>query len=208
MLLRKGLSYAMPRQQSTIAVLFTGSRESALEPVPAELPPAPIGPTKVLEGRGARIKAQSDYLTRASHSCKVAGSEDTSPLYLGLRRAIEQVRAVGGPGDRRRVLAAVDLQETAYEELRNVLAGRLPLTRVDSIPKLRNEGVHVFICGYASTRGATSSASGAETSFTADRSIRRVERLTKIWQALFAEPSRVRFSPFCISGSEQSGAEP
>jgi hypothetical protein len=184
--------------KSSLLVLMTGSAASAHEPEVLELQKVPRVGGPVLEG-AARKKADVDsFFADVRRRCEAWATADVSPLFLALRRGVEQLRVTGTDSTARRtLLAAVDLQENATKEIARALAQpyRSLLPRLPE--QIHNGGIEVLICGFTSTVGLTNDANGLSRSFTTARSPDHASRIREVWSALFSDTTHVVFQPLC-----------
>lgn len=199
-LVERALSNEAVARGSTISVYGTGSPSTAMEPVSiltAEIPTS----RRVMEGKAAAEVKRKGLLDKVSASCKnVTGSiSRSSPIYLAVRRGLEQLHAVGcNEIGSCHLLVRTDGEETEESWLKMaVKTGKLPKHGQPS--PLDNRGVKVVMCGLSETRGEVA-VGKAKRRFTPKRNSHAADALTAAWRKVFVEPGSVTFEPTCAVG--------
>jgi hypothetical protein len=173
------------RPGSTVTIIRTGDASTRLEPqlIFNEAIPIAAGTGPFGDEKKARQK-RAEFLERAEAACAGIEPTKTSPVIKAVRRAVQQLKALGCPREAGCILIVYsDLQDT------DELSGR----RVDAQPRvIDNAGINVMLCGVTRT---VEDGYGVET-----------DDLLETWRALFTEP--VRLAPFCsyqMSGLREGG---
>ena len=180
---------------STLTVLVIGDESTANEPW--ELGRYSIPRTqKALEGRAATVRRQQTMLSDIRKKCEAPPRTTISPIFLGVRQAIADLRAQGCKETSHcEMFVDSDLEENVELSIKRSLQSadyskhHLPLS-VD------NSGISVKLCGIAVTTGHIS-PSGREVNGTLSRNGSREDSLRRIWLSLFTEPDLVAFEPYC-----------
>jgi len=184
---------ASARSKLTLFVL--GDRATANEP--RELGKYAV-PTShmVIEGLKNSERQRATLLRAISQACNSVQRTSISPIFMGVRQAIADLRADGCTK-----VAQCELQVNSDLE-ENVEAGiksGLDRTRSKSpLPRpIENAGIDVTFCGYAATAGQIIDPTGREVRRFARRDPAREDRMQRIWRSVFTSPERVRFAPYC-----------
>jgi hypothetical protein len=153
---------------------------------------------RITEGRNAivnrREKLQRDIATK----CAAARRASISPIYLGIHRAIAELRAQGcSKNSACRLYVGSDMEENVEASMQQFLnrskgelTGTLP-------PRLHNEGIAVSICGLAGRAGRIVDPSGREVRKVTPNDAARDDRIHRAWLILFSSPDFVKFAPYC-----------
>ncbi|MEW5852424.1 MAG: hypothetical protein AB2A00_26795 [Myxococcota bacterium] len=180
------------RKGSQLTLLGTGDSFTNMEPLELGVFKAPHA-TRAMSAR-RDLEEQRAALLRGIHDgCDGAGRATSSPIVLGIRRALQVLRADGCDGGRPcAVFVVTDGLETTEPRLARAVLGKAKkqdkLTTV-----LDNTGITVRFCGLAETRTTMKRASS-------ERSTQSAERLERTWKAVFTAPDLVRMEPFCPKG--------
>jgi hypothetical protein len=132
---------------------------------------------------------EKDYLDAIRRECERIPPSQSSPVYMGLKRMVEDATVGGARGY---VLAKTDLQETTIPAISKALNEPLGSPLKGLPPRIENQHVDVFICGVAQTRGIV----GGKT-LTRPRGPESSERLVKVWKSLFTHPELVVIVGYC-----------
>jgi hypothetical protein len=90
---------AVPAQrESTLNLLVVGSKSTANEPWQLATYSVPTM-RKVLEGRSATIDRRHQLLVDIQSKFRAIARTDTSPIFLGVKQAVADLRAHGCTGD-------------------------------------------------------------------------------------------------------------
>jgi hypothetical protein len=154
----------------------TGSLATALEPAGKRL----------MEGKAGADRQNTAFVNDVITACKGISRADSSPIFLGLKRVVAQAREHGTAD----VYVISDLEESAEPGIVRALRQNGARSRLPD--PIDNHKVGLHVCGFAETTGRLSGAV-----MTAPRSAARADRLLRIWHALFTDPARVEFLPFC-----------
>lgn len=182
--------------RSRVFLSTTGTAETALEPILIASGAVPWSPN-VMEGveagREARRKALEDWVSACTKARRTAV---TSPIFLGVKRGVEQLRGAGcTDGGRCRLYVRTDGQETEEPWIRDSLKLGKPAkgARPEALP---NDGVKVVFCGFSETRGEVKAKTGSRR-LTGKRNAASADVLPKVWREVFTRPDMVTFLPFC-----------
>jgi hypothetical protein len=192
--------------RSTLTVLALGDSRTAFEPRRLASYTIPTD-QKIIEGRRAGLRRREGVLLDLWAQCRSVRPTLITPLYLGVRQAIADLRAKGCAASSQCGLwVATDLEENADRAIRERIEGRghggpLPLP-------LENSGIEITFCGYAGTQGRVLGPSGRETGRSAVRGPHRDDRLQAVWRSLFARPELVTFEPYCPQPTTGSATGP
>ena len=187
--------------KSTVTVLFLGDAATAHEPILLGSYSIPFS-TKVIEGRNGNRHRQTTLLKDLAAKCRTARATGISPIFLGVKQAIADLRGKGcNTGSRCQLLVDSDLEENVEPGIKsrlNVPGGNLP-----PLPGLiDNSDITVSFCGLAATTGQIVDASGRVIQKLAARDPNREDRLKSTWRSLFAAPDLVTFRPYCPATSD------
>lgn len=188
---------------SAIAVMTTGDSSTAQEPVllgSFEIPTT----QRISEGRAKIAEMQKDLLDKVKQQCEQKGITKESPIYLGMRRAAEYLRAKGCDGRQDCILyVQSDLEELSEPNIKELLkenslsAKKKTATETQLPLPIDNAGIKVKICGISETTGTITNSSGKQQTFTPKRDGRRADRITEVWTKLFTNPQMVTFDTHC-----------
>ncbi|HXG65140.1 MAG TPA: hypothetical protein VNO70_08525 [Blastocatellia bacterium] len=64
---------------------------------------------------------------------------------------------------------------------------------------INNEGIRVVFSGIAETAGEAAGADGRKRALTPPHSPQRADRIRAVWSALFTNPERLTFEPYCAT---------
>jgi heat shock protein HslJ len=188
---------------SAIAVMTTGDSSTAQEPVLLDSLEIPTSP-RISEGRAKIADKQKELLAKVKEQCERKGQTKESPIYLGMRRATEYLRAKGCNGKQDCILyVQSDLEELSEPKIKellkeNSLSGKKQSAMETQLPLLiDNAGINVKICGISETTGTITNSSGKQQTFTSKRDGRRADRITEVWTKLFTNPQMVTFNTHC-----------
>jgi hypothetical protein len=152
---------------------------------------------RVLEGRNTAAAKREELLADLKARCDKLGRTKTSPIYLAIKRAVEQLRAAGcDENSNCLVLVQTDLEENGNTQIKRALNGAASGNRPPA-PVINNDGINVIITGVAETVGLSKVGNGITRYLTDHRDQQRPDRIQQVWQGLFTSPNRVTFQPFC-----------
>jgi hypothetical protein len=184
-------------QDSTITVLVLGDAATATEPWQLGRYSIPVT-HKVLEGKTSNLQRQDELLSDIRHKCETIRRTNISPIFLGVKQAVADLRAQGcKEASHCLVFVDSDLEEnveTSIErKLNNLRDGTHTLP-----PPIYNDGICVTFCGLAVTAGRrVDDPSDKEIQKAFSRNSRREDQLQRIWLKLFTNPEMLRFAPYC-----------
>lgn len=182
---------------STLTVLVVGDESTANEPW--QLGRYSIPRTrKVLEGRAADRRRQSEILRDIKNKCQAIRRTKVSPIFLGTKQAIADLRAQGCRENSRCALFVdSDLEENVEPSIKKSLDNRSGRTLELPTP-INNQGFDTTFCGLAVTTDHLVDPSGRETRKAPPlRDSGREDRLRHVWLTLFTRPDAVQFQPYC-----------
>lgn len=188
---------------STIIALATGDRRSNDEPI--ELARVShVRRTSVKDGRDSAERRDAALISELVNRCEEAGNTDRSPIYLAIRRALEELRALGCREENHCVLyVQSDLEENAEPGLRKALLGGKAI----SLPsKLDNQGIRVRICGLAETLGPVD-GNRRSPGRRKVRGAKRADLVVEVWRSLFTSSELVSFEPLCPRAPGPAGSD-
>ena len=180
---------ASPR--SKLAFLALGDSQTANEPRELGTYDLPMS-RKVIEGSKAKERQRAALLGKISKACASMRPTAVSPIFLGVKQALADLKAEGcDKASHCKLWVNSDLEENVELGIKrrlSGLAGSLP-------PALDNDGIDVALCGYASTAGRVTR--GNEVRHFGTRNAAREDRLQSVWRSLFLNAERVSFQPYC-----------
>jgi hypothetical protein len=192
--------------RSTLTVLVLGDQSTANEPWRMGTYPVPTI-RKVLEGRSARSRQEEGILRDISGKCEPLRQTTTSPIFLGVTRAVADLRTRGCKATSRcQLFVDSDLEENVERSIRKQLNTNDATNRISS-PQIDNGGIEVTFCGIAVTDGRLHNMTEKGIRRFVMRDSDRARRLPEVWRSLFTEPGIVHFEPYCPS-TGQSGPRP
>lgn len=195
---RRALELPGTGKGSALTVMTTGDTATADEPVLVARYEVPIS-RRALEGKRAVELRKEDILTALSARLNKLSRTERSPIFLAVKRGVEQLRGTGCVSQSTCYLfVKTDGEELVEPGVKNALRG-LPH---NSLPDpLRNEGIKVVFCGLSETAGNTTEGGGRR-QYTKIRDTKRVDRLREVWRRLFTEADLVSFEPYCQGQGE------
>lgn len=181
---------------STLTVLVIGDEATANEPVQLSRYSIPTS-RKVLEGRNANVRRRQELLQDLSKKCRMARRTTVSPIFLGVKQAVDDLRAMGcNQNTRCQLFVDSDLEENVEISIKKSIDSIDGRKR--SLPYyLENEGVSVTFCGLAVTAGHIADLSGREIRKALPHNASREDRLRQTWLSLFTRPEAVNVEPYC-----------
>ena len=176
------LRLSADRTGSTLAVFVTGDSASANQSVLLTSKEAPMR-TRMLKGSQLLQLERAAFADELKRRCVQQPTTRTSPIYSALKDAVSHLRGGDLRATDRRLFVVSDLRENVDPVITKALSQPLGTKTKGPLP-IDNTAVSVTICGYAQTR---------------DHQSLQNERLIEVWKKLFADPTLVRFEPFCTS---------
>jgi hypothetical protein len=203
---RAVLASAGVSAESRLTVLALGDAATAGEPRRLGVFNIPTS-RKVIEGQRAALDRRQELFRDILTRCESVRPTSISPIFLGVKQAVAELRANGcKAGSRCGLWVSTDLEENAARGLRerilNPREAREPLP-----PPLDNEGIEVTFCGFSQTAGRLIDPSGREVRIGAARDPRRDDRLQAVWRAMFTSPELVSFEPYCPESGDSHVGE-
>lgn len=194
-LAEKALSADPHSPGSTLTVLVIGDETTANEPW--QLGTYSIPTTrKVLEGKAGNSRARQDVLRDILNKCRAVRRTNASPIFLGVKQAVADLRAKGcGETTHCRLLIDSDLEENVEPSVKKNLNGTIGKKNV--LPLIENNGIEVTFCGLAVTTGRLVDSSSKGFRNQPPRTPAREDQLREVWRSLFAQPETVMFEPYC-----------
>ena len=128
-----------------------------------------------------------DWAVARAGAVHFKNTENTSPIYLAVRRGVQYLRAQGcEPGTTICYLVVVsDGQETVEPAMVDALNGRAAPNNLKNLAT-NNESIRILFCGLSQTNAMTPERTSASS-----------ERLEAVWKSMFTAPDLVSFDPFC-----------
>lgn len=195
-LILKGFNIKGIRKNSKMFISGTGNPATAFEPVSFAAFDLPIS-DKVMEGREAVIRVKKDLLFNLTSECrKNQVMTRNSPIFLAVKRAVEQLQANGCLGTVECYLfVRTDGEETEEPWLKQSLkAGKM--LKKEKPALINNTGIRVSFCGFSETRGEVMEKNKKK-KLTQKRAARSAEFLNHLWKEVFTEPDNVVIMPLC-----------
>jgi hypothetical protein len=192
--------------KSTLTVLVLGDDSTAREPRRLATYSIPAS-RKVIEGKRATVGRQGILLQDLWTQCESVRPTSISPIFLGVKQAIADLRAEGcKDGSQCGLWVNSDLEENGVRAIKERINRARHAKEQLPIP-LDNGGIMVTFCGFAQTVGLLVDPSGHEVRRTVARDPGRDDRLQAVWRALFTRPELVSFQPYCPEPSSSRGHE-
>jgi hypothetical protein len=183
-------------QDSTLTVLVLGDAATANEPWQLGTYSIPVT-RKVLEGKTGSLRRQEELLSDIRHKCVAIHRTNISPIFLGVKQAVADLRAHGcDQMSHCRVFVDSDLEENVEISIKEEL-NRTRTTKLALPARLDNQGIEVSFCGLTVTAGRIVNPSGREILGLSSRDPNRDDRLRQVWRSLFTQPALVSFEPYC-----------
>ncbi|MFL6214537.1 MAG: hypothetical protein ACJ74J_11675 [Blastocatellia bacterium] len=181
---------------STVTVTGTGDASSAGEPKLVMSVPVPAT-RNALEDRDAAGKLREKVIGDIKAECEKLKQTKVSPIFIAIKRAVEHLRASGcGKETGCTVYVQSDLEETGDSQIK----AALNRTGTDKPPlpePINNDGIRIIFCGIAETSGEATSSDGRKRALTPVHNPQRADRIRAVWSALFTNPERLTFEPYC-----------
>jgi len=170
---------------SVLAVLLTGDASTSNEPV--ELVRLSLyQKKKVIESEKTAELFRQRQLSELLSMCQGTKETRISPIFLGVKQAVADLRARGCQKDSGcELFVDTDGQENVEPQVQHAVTGK-ETHRIKLPAKIPNQGVKVEICGLAAT---TSDASRGRSATSAV--------VPQVWFLLFSNPDLVELRPFC-----------
>lgn len=170
---------------SKLWLFVTGDQSTAEEPILIGAYPAPYT-RRVMEGREFTERQLRDKLDQIKAACSKFRQTKRSPIYLAIKRVVEQLRAEGcNKGVECGLQIQSDLSELSEPGVRDSLKRGKIKSR--SPHPIDNENINISVCGLAEVDG----------SVTGKHDAHNVNVTEEIWRKLFSDSARVTFSPHC-----------
>lgn len=199
-LVKRSLEVKGIRKGSKMFISGTGNPSTAMEPVQFASFEIPAF-SRVMEGKESIKAARKELILNLVSECKKRNSTaKTSPIFLAVKRALEQLKAVGCDSS---VLCYLfirtDGEETEEPWLKNSLKTGKQFKTGQPMP-LDNQGIQVVFCGFSETIGELIEKNKKK-KLTPIRNAERAEFLNTLWSKVFTQPEKVIFEPFCPKNS-------
>jgi hypothetical protein len=178
---------------SSIIALATGDARSNDEPVEfARL--TGVRKASVKDIHKARDRREDALVEELVRRCEEQGNTDRSPIYLALRRGLEELVVLGcHEGTNCAVYLQSDMAENGESGLRKALLGIKDAVLPSPID---NRGIRVHVCGIAETSGPID-GKGKVVSERKARGAKRADVTPNVWRRIFTAPNLVTFEPHC-----------
>jgi len=188
-------------QHSTVTVLVLGDQKTADEPWQLARYSLPTD-DRVLEGRAAKRRRQQDLLADLRNKCQAVRRTTVSPIFLGVKQAVADLRARRCSSTSRcELFVDSDLEENVEASVKKRLNGPSDMKSAP-VPAIDNEGIKITFCGLAITTGLAADRGGTKRRRTSPGDASRSDRLRDVWSSLLTEPSSLEFEPYCPRPSD------
>jgi len=181
---------------SMLTALVLGDEGSANEPrrfAQYQIPRS----NKAIEGRTANLRQQQELVQDIQERCEAIPRTMISPIFLGVKQAIAELRSLGCKEDFACVLyVGSDGEENMEQSIKHALRGS-PGDGPSLPAPLNNKGIQTVFCGIAVTAGRVVDPSGREIRKLLPHDASRDDGLKNTWSSLFTEPALVSFEPYC-----------
>lgn len=182
--------------QSTLTVLFLGDQSTANEPRRIGSYPIPTI-RRVAEGRNEIARQRGKLLANIQNKCKSVRQTNISPIFLGVKQAVADLRAEGcRAGSGCRLYVDSDLEENVETSIKrsiHISSGGAP----SMPPLIDNAGITVAFCGTAVVVSHITSPPGRDGGTVAPRNAGQEDRFRRVWRGLFDQQEGVTFAPYC-----------
>ena len=186
----------MSESGGSFRALKIGERSTANSPV--------LVMTETIKPRVKRVlrEARDDggawVAAELVRKCESASPGLESAVYIALRDAVDDAAHRGAPNSPRQVMVRSDMRETVLEVIQRALNQPHGTALSGLPPKINNDRVTIFACGFSETRGNVGrTRAGSPIVFTRPRSADAGDRLVEVWLSLFSNPDGVQIVPFC-----------
>lgn len=187
---------------STLTVITTGDEKSANEARWVGKYEVPYS-RRAFDGKNALLKRKRELLSNLDANLQAVRRTDRSPIFLGVKSAIEQLRAGGCRADSECFLfVRTDGEELSEPAIKRALESTTPPKGLPD--PTANEGIKVMFCGLAETNDSKSSEAASRRPV---HNARHGDRIRQVWSSLFSVPDLVRFEPYCPKSENTSIAE-
>jgi hypothetical protein len=195
-LAQRALQSEAVSRDSTLTVLVLGDTATANEPWQLGRYSLPVT-RRVLKGRTVNLRRQEELLSDIQHKCEAIHHTSISPIFLGIKEAVVDLRTRGcKESSRCQIFVDSDLEENVERSIKESL-DRSRDTKLILPAPLDNQGIEVSFCGVAVTTPWTIDPSGKKTQRILSRDPDREDRLQQVWRSLFTQSELVRFEPYC-----------
>lgn len=179
---------------SRLYLFSTGDDKSFDEPVLLDKYKIPSS-VKVLEGQTKAAREIQEVINQIKTRCEQEPVKKRSPILLGIKRVIENLRAAGC--DARagcQVFVQTDGQELSETTLKQLLSADNK-ANANSNPRIliANEGIKIKICGFAQVGGTAATTANQKNR----HNLQTAEQTSAVWKQVFTEPQLVTFTPHC-----------
>jgi hypothetical protein len=179
-------------QDSTLTVLALGDQATADEPRLMARYSIPRR-QRVLETENDEAQQQRAVLGDIRNRCRGFGRTTVSPIFLGVKEAVADLRAHGcRPNSQCQLLVDTDLEDNVEPFIGRSL--HHPSRARDLPPRIANDGIEITFCGLA-TRDhfvVRHHEAHRHLSPTLDGDLTH-----SIWRSLFTNSGAVGFEPYC-----------
>ena len=192
-LVKRVLTFPEADKHSTLLVLATGDNATLGEPIEIIRLPA-FRSVTAMESPSAAERRNRELVASVIDKCSALPRTSVTPLYLAIRRTVEQLKAVGcGPTSGCKILLQTDGEETVEVGIRRALAGSQAMLNLPA--PIDNTGIAVTICGLSETTGQGDAAKSW--SPRRNHNARSADRVVAVWRRLFTAPDLITFEPVC-----------
>jgi hypothetical protein len=183
---------------STVTLTVTGDQSTAREPRVVTSIPVPYT-RQVFEGREGAERRKQQLIADLKSLCEKMPPTGESPILLAIKRAVEQLRALGcEPSGNCTVYVQSDLEENGDGQIKAALnhSGK---TGSPLPPPINNDGINIVFVGIAETSGTITTAKAQAVQLTRPHDSGRADTIKAVWTRLFTDPSRLTFEPYCTT---------
>jgi hypothetical protein len=138
--------------------------------------------------------ADEAFLHDLDQACRQAAQPtEASPVFLGVKRAVELLKERCQAGAGCALLVNTDGEERAENSIKAAINGdRRARSRFPA--PIENAGIRISFCGLASTVGSVRTSTGGH-QYSPARDPARADRIRDVWTSLFTEPAAVGLHP-------------
>jgi hypothetical protein len=173
---------------SNLYFFSTGDDKSSDEPVLLGKYKIPVN-IKVLEGQSKAERGIQEFISKIKTRCEQEPIKKRSPILLGLKRVIENLR-INGCDDKAgcKVFVQTDGQELSEPTVKQSLTAEAASNSKTQI-SIPNNGINIKICGFAQVSETTKQKNR--------HNIQTADKTMAVWKQIFTEPNSVLFPPHC-----------
>jgi hypothetical protein len=193
------------KSKSTLTLIQVGDVSTNNEPKLIGTYDIPYS-KKSIEGKKSIERQRAQFLSDLEQQLKkVTRTTTASPIFLGLRRTVQQLRSRGcGNSDACSIFVRTDGEETAEGSIKTAITDSS--ASLEGLPRIDNRGIAVLFCGLAEVNDAGASDSEITLAKKKRQKPRvpvlhdaaRIDRVSQVWSSVLMEPAV--FQPYCPEG--------